>query len=675
MSGRSIDDILRQQAAQRQAQIQQQQAQERALYEQRERARQDYLQRMRMFEKLSNINPSAAASAAGGHSGKAVINGHAEIVLFYTSDLDNWQYVILDYLAETISDIKDTGIAKGGSYGIRIVENTGFAIQFDDNVLFINDNAEIVKSVSGTLVSNRNKRDRYYALLDDGTLYEFDGKVVNTYTGLPIGSQDTILMVTKNSLIINTIESNTNQDASVYVWNPTIGLSSALWSGVNRDGIGLPNRLNGIESSDITPFFAVAEYDDGADGWKTIHMFGDDGTVLTALDVTSFANNLSFAIQSPKILSDSKLQFSVYRDATPSSSNYFFNIYDYNTDDWRKSTHSRTNYEVASSALYQSQYDGSQYTSLSNSGSLHLLYKAGGSTASAYNIDLYKYVDVVWSIGGSTFSSYVVNNTGVNNKGIDLNDAGRDGLSSNSLYVGKSIFLPMWLNNSKISLLCLTSTQSSVIDAASTTGLTGTQGDPTKIPGWNTGQKYVSFRVGDNFGLWLSYASNDVYKIYNEAGRNLITLTMSNDTVLRYTGNLAVVSDNGSGIEYVFTSNTLGASPSYVTYSTLDNIGWYGIGSNVAQVRYSHLYDVFVGNDNTDPDWGNARLLDTYKTYTDDETTPSRMLNLNEGGTSRIITDTDVIDFTPGEYIWNKWTSDEYVVLEGRDGDNYTLFF
>ena len=87
MAGKSIDDILRQQAAQRQAQIQQQQAQERALNEQRERQRQDYLQRMRMFEALSNISPSAAASAAGGSKNKPVINGHAEFILFTTSDL------------------------------------------------------------------------------------------------------------------------------------------------------------------------------------------------------------------------------------------------------------------------------------------------------------------------------------------------------------------------------------------------------------------------------------------------------------------------------------------------------------------------------------------------------------------------------------------------------------
>jgi hypothetical protein len=643
MAGRSIEEILRQQAAQRQAQIQAQQARERAVWEQRERARQEYLNRNKMYEKVGVFNPSAASSAAGGSIKNSIptINGHAEFILFKTSDLNNWQYVILDYLAETISDIKDTGVAKTESRSIKLVENTGFIVEFNTKILFINDNAEIIETLDKTNFKDSiNRRNYYYVLLNDGTLYQFDGKVVTTFSGMPIGSQDTSLRLTKNSLIITTIESNTNQDASVYIWNPTIGLSSALWSGVNREGVGLTNRLNGVESNDNTTFFSVAEYNDAADGWKTIHMFGDDGTVLTALDVTSLASNLSYAFQTPTFLSDNKLEFSVHRSASPASSNYFFNIYDYNTDTWRKSTHSKTNYGEFDGAIYQNQYDGSQYTSLSN-GSFHLLYNTNGSTASAYNIDLYRYIDVVWSINGSTFSSYVVNNSGVNNKGIDVNDANRDGLNNNSLYIGKSIFLPMWLNDSTFRLLCLTSTQSLNIAVGSTTGLNGSQGSEL-IPGWNAGQRYASFRVGDNFGVWLAYASNDVYKIYNEVGTNVISLTMSTSTRLNYTGDLAVVTNETTGIEYVFTSSGLSAS-TYATYSTLNNITHYGLKP----------------------------------TYTDGDTTPSLMLNLNEGygGPSRIFTDEDVYEFTLPETTYNRWLSDEYIVSEGRDGANYNLYF
>lgn len=208
--------------------------------------------------------------------------------------------------------------------------------------------------------------------------------------------------------------------------------------------------------------------------------------------------------------------------------------------------------------------------------------------------------------------------------------------------MGKSIFLPMWLNDSTFRLLCLTSTQSVNIAVGSTTGLNGSQGSEL-IPGWNTGQHYASFRVGDNFGVWLAYASNDVYKIYNEVGVNVISLTMSSGTRLNYTGEVAVVTDDTAGIEYVFTSSSLapGVSPSYATYSRLENISHYGLRP----------------------------------TYTDGDTTTSLMLNLNEGGLSRIFTDGDTHEFTLPELTWNRWLSDEYIVSEGRDGDNYNLYF
>lgn len=65
--GKSIEDILRQQAAQRQAQQAAQQNQERSINEQRERSRQDWRNRMRMFEAAAG--PAAASSAAAGAGG------------------------------------------------------------------------------------------------------------------------------------------------------------------------------------------------------------------------------------------------------------------------------------------------------------------------------------------------------------------------------------------------------------------------------------------------------------------------------------------------------------------------------------------------------------------------------------------------------------------------------
>lgn len=641
MAGRSIDDILRQQAAQRQAQMQQQKAQERAIYEQRERARQDYLQRMRMYEKLSNINPAAASAAAGagGHATKPVINGHAEFVLFKTSDLDNWQYVILDYLAETISDIKDTGIIKSLSTDISIVENTGFIVKFGSSnstgsILFINDNAEIIKRVDLSVVSLGSRfrlRNYYIAYMSDGTVYHFNGKVVNTYSGLPVYSTTDSLRSTKNgTLAIATI---VGTDVTVYAWNPTIGLVS-VWTGDSVSG----DRYNGLLTYNDAEIFTVSQFNDTPpDGWRKINVFGEDGSVKSSLDLSDEVQpylNQGY----DNYLGGNNIEYQFNRNGATYS--YYFSTYDADSDVWNSYNHVKgANYD-SSDVYYQDvNSDGVQFTSLSN-GVLHLLHN--GASGSQYNIDLYRRLDVVWSIDGGTYSSYTVNNTTTWTKGVDINDANRDGIANGSLYLGKSIFLPMWLNDSTFRLLCLTSTQSVNIAVGSTTGLNGSQGSGL-IPGWNTGQRYASFRVGDNFGVWLAYASNDVYKIYNEVGTNVISLTMSTSTRLNYTGDVAVVTDDTAGIEYVFTSSSLapGVSPSYATYSRLENISHYGLKP----------------------------------TYVDGDTTPSLMLNLNEGGLSRIFTDEDVYEFTLPELTWTRWLSDEYIVSEGRDGDNYNLYF
>ena len=656
MAGKSIDDILRQQAAQRQAQIQQQQAQERALNEQRERQRQEHIQRMRMYEKLSNFSPSAAAaSSAGGSRNQAVstINGHAEFILFKTSDLDNWQYVILDYLAETISDIKDTGIVKSSGYNIYMIENTGWVVEFNNDVLFINDNAEIIDTVSkADKWSSWNKRTFYLIYFNDGSVKYFDGKVLSTYTGLPESSIITDNGITKNGYLVLT-----TQDldvATVYVWNTTNGLVQ-VWTGPDDNSPG--ERYNSLNVDESADFFTVGQFNDAPDTWRTILVFNEDGTSKSYLDLSPFYSIAKLNSGYPQFFGDNKMEWK-FSGAT---SSWCFSIYDGDTDIWRSATHSKGSDYANDERYYQNQYDGSQYTSLSN-GVFHILHD--GSTQSTYNIDKYRHLDVVWSINGGSYSSYTVNSTTTATKGVDVNDANRDGLNASSLYLGKSIFLPMFLNNSKISLLCLTSTQSVVIDAASTSGLTGNQGSGL-IPGWNSGQKYASFRVGDNFGIWLSYATSDVYKIYNEFGQNLVSLTMSTDTILRYTGDLAVVTDNTSGVEYVFTSNSLspGVSPSYATYSKLSDIHFYGLGSKGA---YDIYHDRFESN---------IEPLDVYVTYTDGNTTPSNMLNLNEGGMSRIFTTSSVVDFSTEEYIFNKWTSDEYIILEGRTGTNYNLYF
>jgi hypothetical protein len=157
MAGKSIEDILRQQAAQRQAQIQQQQAQERALNEQRERQRQDYLQRMRMFESLNNTNPSSAASAGGKRGNTTSISN--ESILYYNFNAGVFTYFIYNFESEVLTDVKEISLENGPSgganpageaSGIYPVTRGGFFIKSlnDTNsnydLLFISLNGEVI---------------------------------------------------------------------------------------------------------------------------------------------------------------------------------------------------------------------------------------------------------------------------------------------------------------------------------------------------------------------------------------------------------------------------------------------------------------------------------------------------------------------------------------------------
>ena len=203
MAGKSIDDILRQQAAQRQAQIQQQQAQERALNEQRERQRQDYLQRMRMFEALNTISPAAAASAAGGRIATQQVDfpeliGQSQLVTWADEVTDTWKIVVYNFTTGVLSDIIDTGLIynSGNDWyndtDYDHVQNKGFSAIYRNNVdykykiYFLN--------ASGTLVANKDldtnedfqyteNAEIFLGLLNDvSTCYHFTGDNVRTHT-------------------------------------------------------------------------------------------------------------------------------------------------------------------------------------------------------------------------------------------------------------------------------------------------------------------------------------------------------------------------------------------------------------------------------------------------------------------------------------------------------------
>jgi hypothetical protein len=64
-------------------------------------------------------------------------------------------------------------------------------------------------------------------------------------------------------------------------------------------------------------------------------------------------------------------------------------------------------------------------------------------------------------------------------------------------------------------------------------------------------------------------------------------------------------------------------------------------------------------------------------TYVDGDTTPSLLINLNEGSSnpSRMYTDEGVYDFTLPGFTMTRWLSDEYSIHLDQEGDNFILYF
>jgi hypothetical protein len=200
MAGKSIDDILRQQEAQRQAQIQQQQAQERALYEQRERQRQDYLQRMRMFEALNSVNPSVASSAAGGSRQVTIsdfpsVSGQSYIITWVDTNDNLWKFLVYNHDTGQLSNTNVTDLV-GTDWNLnsdeKAVQSKGFSLDFQSSssterrLYFVNANGTLVgeKSLDSSRDFQYTERAAGYlgTLAGVATFYHFDGDNVRTHT-------------------------------------------------------------------------------------------------------------------------------------------------------------------------------------------------------------------------------------------------------------------------------------------------------------------------------------------------------------------------------------------------------------------------------------------------------------------------------------------------------------
>jgi hypothetical protein len=145
MAGKSIDDILRQQAAQRQEQRQEQQAQERVLNEQRERQRQEHIKRMRMFENLTNLSSVVAVGAAAGGSNKVPTLTTGDVSLFYFNDttskffIYNFENNTQTNVIELPSEINTVVPVTNGGFYVKTQDGSG-----DNTHYLININGEIL---------------------------------------------------------------------------------------------------------------------------------------------------------------------------------------------------------------------------------------------------------------------------------------------------------------------------------------------------------------------------------------------------------------------------------------------------------------------------------------------------------------------------------------------------
>ncbi len=125
IQGRSVEELIRQQQAQRQSEIQQQQARERLYAEQREKARLQFLERNRVFEKIVPIgSPNSDASAAGGSRpaentesyGSMTFNGVDQYVLLPSAQSTGWVPGTGDFTLEWF--MKKQGPTAGGVFSL-----------------------------------------------------------------------------------------------------------------------------------------------------------------------------------------------------------------------------------------------------------------------------------------------------------------------------------------------------------------------------------------------------------------------------------------------------------------------------------------------------------------------------------------------------------------------------
>ncbi len=212
MAGKSLDDVWRQMQAQRAAEQQRRIAQERAIYEQRERARQEYLQRERQRQIIreSSFNPSSAAAAASSAAGAGGAGGGGRLpvqapvdfpvvvaqstIISYVDTADGlWKFVVYNFTTGQLSDTYTTDLT-GADWNLnaddRTVQSKGFTLDFENTdaehrIYFVNADGTVVgtKTLNSVITNYAERAITYYGFLSGvRTLYHFDGDNVRTHT-------------------------------------------------------------------------------------------------------------------------------------------------------------------------------------------------------------------------------------------------------------------------------------------------------------------------------------------------------------------------------------------------------------------------------------------------------------------------------------------------------------
>lgn len=290
MSGRSLDDIWRKMQDQRAAEHQRRIEQEKALYEQRERARQEYLQRIKMNEVNSTAPSSSSSAGAGGGGGlrrnvqNTRVSAQSYNIIWHDIETDKWSFAVYNYNTGTLSDTYTTDLV-GSEWNIndvyRTVQSRGFTVEFQNisdssyRIFFINADGSSVASKSLDTSEDFQYTERatgYLGELDSvSTLHHFDGDVVRTHQfdvdildiEIDDGSEDDVTI--DGSMVVEA-----PNDSKYYIARP------------NGNLVEITQYMSSTYRLDYNTDFI----------WQTstnsVTAISQDGTLKNSLDISSF---------------------------------------------------------------------------------------------------------------------------------------------------------------------------------------------------------------------------------------------------------------------------------------------------------------------------------------------------------------------------------------------------